>query len=103
MDSDTMEIKYRTTFPEKEEFVTDPVIYNFEKIKILATRALHLKVGGKPAVYTRDMKGFDCIAIAEREFQQRVIPILLIRKIPTTTEKSGFKEEIWNPNDMSRS
>jgi len=82
----------------KDDKVTDSTMTPNEYIRLIACRARQLKVGVKPVIKWTER--FDPIAIAKEEINQRVIPLVIIRKIPDNRHTRGFREEIWEVKDM---
>ena len=69
-----------------------------EYVKLVGTRAEQLRMGSKPVIdWPFD---FNPIAIAKSELKQRVLPLDMIRKIRDCNSKTGFRDEVWNPNNM---
>ena len=79
--------------------ITDNTLTPHEYVRLVGYRADQLKMGGKPVIEWPFH--FDPIAIAKSELKQRVIPLNIIRKIPDCTSETGFRDEIWDPNDMN--
>ena len=79
--------------------ITDNTMTPHEYTRLVGLRAEQLKMGKKPVInWAGD---FDPISIAKSEVKQRVVPIVIIRKIPDCNSKTGFRDEIWNPKDMN--
>ncbi|MEM5804904.1 MAG: DNA-directed RNA polymerase subunit K [Candidatus Aenigmatarchaeota archaeon] len=56
----------------------------FERARIIGTRALQISSGAPALVKTEEK---DPIRIAELEFEEGVVPLDVIRKVPTKTSK----------------
>ena len=79
--------------------ITDDTMTPHEYVRLVGFRAYQLRMGSKPVI---DWPfAFNPIAIAKSELKQRVLPIAIIRKIPDCNSETGFRDEIWNPNDMN--
>lgn len=76
-----------------EHHKTIPILTKYEKAKVLGIRANQLNNGCKPFVNTTesDMDGY---LIAERELQEKKMPLIIKRPLP-----SG-KNEYWKVNDL---
>jgi DNA-directed RNA polymerase subunit K/omega len=58
----------------------------YEKVRIIGIRAKQISMGAKPLVIFEDM--VDSISIAEKEFEEKKIPVIIVRKHPNgKTEK----------------
>ena len=74
------------------------IVTTHEYVRLIGFRAEQLQMGSKPVIdWPFD---FNPIAIAKSELKQRVLPLNIIRKIPDCNSKTGFRDEVWNPNDM---
>jgi len=94
-DSDTQSIVYQEKRSKK---VTDNLLTPYEYAKILSRRATELRMGYEPAIEWNG--SYDPIAIAKREIELRVVPLVVIRKIPNLKNSSGYKEEIWDLKNL---
>ncbi len=79
--------------------VTDAVLTPYEYTRLLQCRAKQISFGMELKVEWEN-KPYDPIAIAKYEIEQRVVPLLVVRKIPDASKVSGFREEVWNIKDM---
>ena len=43
---------------------------------------------------------YDPIAIAKREIELRVVPLVVVRRIPDLKSPLGYKEEIWELKNL---
>jgi len=95
-DSDTQSIASHHN--KKSKKLTDNLITPYEYAKLLIRRATELKMGYKPAI---EWDGpYDPIAIAKREIELRVVPLVIVRNIPDLKSPSGYKEEIWELKNL---
>lgn len=60
-----------------------PTLTKYEKVRILGTRATQIALGAPSVVDTTGLT--DALDIAEKELQQRKIPIVVIRHMPNGT------------------
>ena len=52
----------------------------YEKVRILGTRATQISMGAPPTI---DITGlYDAMSIAEKELENKCIPLIVIRKLP---------------------
>ena len=96
---DIMVIEYRKPKPVQQPKVTDNIITQYEYARLLMCRANQLKVGMTPLIEWT--KAFDPIAIAKEEIIQGKCDLVIVRSIPDASTSSGFRYEVWNPNEMS--
>ena len=68
---------------------TQPIITKFEKAKIIGIRAQMIADGSEPLIEINNLK--NAIEIAEEEYKQKKIPLLITRNI------NGIKE-YWSKN-----
>lgn len=52
----------------------------YEKVRVLSTRAIQLSMGAPPNVDIKNLT--NAMDIAEKELQEKVLPIIIIRKFP---------------------
>ena len=70
---------------------TQPIITKFEKAKIIGIRAQMIADGSEPLIEINNLK--NAIEIAEEEYKQKKIPLLITRNI------NGIKE-YWRLDDF---
>jgi len=73
--------------------ITKPFLTKYERVRILGERAKQLSLGAKPMV--KDVNNLDPVTIAKLELELKVLPIIIIRQLP-----SGIKEK-WHINELS--
>ena len=97
-DSDTHSLAPK----ERSTKVTDNLITPYEYARLLSHRATELKLGFKPMIEWNE--SYDPIAIAKREIELRVVPLVVVRRIPggdSKKNKLGYKEEIWELKNLN--
>jgi DNA-directed RNA polymerase subunit K/omega len=57
----------------------------FEKARLISARALQLSLGAPPLIEVK--KGLTVIDIADTEFTERVIPLVILRRYPNGETK----------------
>ena len=62
----------------------------FEKARLIGTRATQISNGAEPKVDVTEL--YDPIEIAKREFEEKKMPIILVRKYPNREEKINLYE-----------
>lgn len=73
---------------------TSPILQKYEKCRVLAVRITQLQLGAPPMVDANKLRLTDERQIAERELQERVLPLIIRRKL-------GFGlHEDWRLEDM---
>jgi len=101
MSEDFIEIDYvENVRAEKrnDDRVTDPTMTPNEYVSLVSWRAKQLKVGWKPTI---EWAGpHDPIAIAKEEINRRVVPGVILRRIPDANFDVGFRIEVWEVKDM---
>jgi DNA-directed RNA polymerase I, II, and III subunit RPABC2 len=79
-------------FVAPKDRITRPILYKYERVRILGTRTRQLTLGAKPMI--KDIIHFDAKDIAKKELENKVVPIKIIRVLP-----SG-KKELWYLNEL---
>ena len=88
---DSVEAKHEMYSKTKS---TSPFLQKYEKCRVLAVRITQLQLGAPAMVDARKLKLTDERQIAERELQERVLPLIVRRKL-------GFGlHEDWRLEDM---
>lgn len=75
-DNINKEIKY----VKSEERVTKPMLFEFERVRILGERATQLSMGAKPML--KNVDKLDPKTIAKMELEKKVIPLIILRELP---------------------
>ena len=71
--------------------VTTPFLTKYEKTRLLGTRALQLSMNAQTTI---DTKGeYDCLKIAIMELEQRKIPLIVRRYLPSGDFEDFTMEE----------
>lgn len=86
IEDDPIEIKGKNTHRKTWPFIT-----RYEKGRIIGTRALQLNQGAYPLIETHET---DPIKIAQAEFKENKIPLIIRRYLP-----DGSYED-WNVSDL---
>lgn len=73
---------------------TSPILTKYEKARILGIRAIQISKGAKPTVNIKNMH--DALKIAEKEFEEGDIPLIIRRYLPDGTY------EDWPLKDLSK-
>ena len=77
-----------TEHPEYTEKITKPVLFKFEKVRILGIRAKQLQMGAKPLI--KNVLGLTSKEIAQLELKEKIIPFIIERTLPNG-QKEKFK------------
>jgi len=77
---------------EPEQRKTKRKLFNYEKVRILSTRAKQLSLGAKPLI--KNAIGLDPKEIAKLELKNGVLPYIIERILP-----NGFKER-WKISEL---
>ena len=92
----------RTVVKEKNiKRITDSTITPYEYTKLLSVRSKQLQLGFEPKVYVEPDKPYNPIEIAKREINERVVPLVVVRKIPDYKNTNGYREETWNIKELN--
>lgn len=79
-------------FVDPDERVSKPMLYNYEKIRILCDRIAQLEAGAKPMLKNGlDMSYKD---MALKEIKEGVIPLIIIRELPNGTFEKWYVREL---------
>lgn len=97
VDSGNISHKYKK---KNNNNVTDNVITPSEYIKLLSYRSAQLSRGYEPLIKINGDEILDPFLIAKREIERRVLPLLIVRKIPDSTKPQGYREEIWELKNL---
>ena len=83
----------RDVYISNDQRITKPVLTKYERVRILGERARQLSLGAKPMI--KSVENIDPINIAHAELKMKVIPLIIIRTLPT-----GEKEK-WKLNELA--
>lgn len=77
----------------KSEYrITKPILYNFERVRLIGDRAKQLALGAKPMI--RNVTGLSAKQIAELELENNTIPFIIQRPLP------NGKKERWTLKEL---
>jgi DNA-directed RNA polymerase subunit K/omega len=89
--------EYSNMDKEVESFIEDRSVYKtinqltkYEKCRLISTRATQIQNGSKPLV--KIGKLIDPLEMAELEFENGVIPLCIVRPIPTSVPNKHARE-----------
>ena len=106
--SDTIVVEYTNGNtghrPLKEKSlkrVSDSTMTQYEYAKLLSVRARQLQLGMEPKITVDSNAPYNPIEIAKQEISDRVIPLVIVRKIPDYKNKDKFREETWNIKELN--
>lgn len=74
------EINKQNIYVKSEDRVTKPILFEFERVRILGERATQLSMGAKPMI--KNVENLDPKTIAKMELENKVIPLIIIRELP---------------------
>ena len=94
-DSDARSIVF---YDKKHKKLTDNLITPYEYTRLMIRRAKELEMGYKPMIEWNG--SYDPIAIAKCEIELRVVPLVVVRRIPDLKNPLGYKEEIWELKNL---
>jgi DNA-directed RNA polymerase subunit K/omega len=83
----------RDVYISNDQRITKPVLTKYERVRILGERARQLSLGAKPMI--KSVENIDPKDIAHAELKMKVIPLIIIRTLPT-----GEKEK-WKLNELA--
>lgn len=85
------ETNKQNIYVKSEDRVTKPILFEFERVRILGERATQLSMGAKPMI--KNVDNLDPKTIAKMELENKVIPLIIIRELPNgTMEKWKISE-----------
>ena len=76
----------------KDQYVTTKFLTKYERARILGTRALQISMGAPTTVPIEGET--DCLRIAQRELQQRKVPIIIRRFLPDNTYEDWAMQDL---------
>jgi DNA-directed RNA polymerases I, II, and III subunit RPABC2 len=76
----------------KKDKKTNPILTKYEKARILGTRAIQISKGAKPTVNIGKLH--DALKIAEKEFNEGNIPLIVRRYLPDGTYEDWSLSEL---------
>jgi len=76
----------------RENYTTTIFLTKYERARVLGTRALQISMGA-PSTVPLDGET-DCLRIAQKELQQRKLPIIVRRFLPDNTYEDWKLEEL---------
>jgi DNA-directed RNA polymerase subunit K/omega len=90
-DDDT---KISTNIVSPNDRITKPVLYNFERVRLLGDRTKALAMGAKPMI--KNVEHLTAREVANLELKHNVIPLVIEREIP------NGKKERWKLSELER-
>lgn len=85
-------LKDDETILSPENRITKPILYKYERVRLLGDRTQQLTLGAKPMIKnTQDMPPN---AIARLEMEQNLMPLKIVRTLP------NGKKEIWKLEEL---
>ena len=94
VDSETHSVSRK----DKSSKVTDAVTTPYEYARLLSAQAKLISVG-QPILVDWDGP-FDPIAIAKKQIEQRLGTLVIVRKIPDSSNPRGYREETHDIRDL---
>lgn len=88
-DDDT---KFYDMVVSSEERITKPVLFMYERVRILGTRARQLSRGAKPMLL--NIEHLSPKEIARKELENKVVPFIIVRTLP------NGKKEHWKLDEL---
>ena len=79
-------------FVDPENRKCRPILYNYERVRLLGDRTKQLTLGAKPMI--KQSENLSAREIAELELKHNVMPLIIIRELP-----SGKKEK-WHIHEL---
>lgn len=91
-DDDDKEIDNDNDKVAPEDRITKPILYNYERVRLLCARTKLLALGSKPMI--KNSEHLPSKRIAELEIQDNVIPLYIKRPLP------NGKYELWDIKEL---
>lgn len=101
---DNDEIDYDELFADddfkmkKTERLSKPILFKYEKVRLLSTRAKQLAQGAKPMI--KNIVGLSPKEIALLELKNKVIPLIIERPVPNSGVERWKLSELEIPEEM---
>ena len=89
-DDDNIETKVEIITEDKR--TTKPILYKYERVRLLGDRAQQLTLGAKPMI--KNSQGLKPKQIAELEIRENVIPIIIQRPLPNGKKERWYIHEL---------
>ncbi len=80
---------------DRKKKITKPILYRYEYVALLGTRAEHLASGAKPMI--KNAKHLSPKEIANYEIKNNILPLILRRTLPNGTI------ELWKMKELDKS
>lgn len=77
---------------DKSHRITKPILYNYERVRLLGDRTQQITLGAKPLI--KNTEKLSSKEIAELELKHNMIPIIIERPLP------NGKKERWNVSEL---
>ena len=87
------EINKQNIYVKSEDRVTKPMLFEFERVRILGERATQISMGAKPMI--KNVDNLDPKIVAKMELENKVIPLIIIRELP-----NGLMEK-WKISELN--
>ena len=86
-------INKQNIYVKSEDRVTKPMLFEFERVRILGERATQISMGAKPMI--KNVDNLDPKIVAKMELENKVIPLIIIRELP-----NGLMEK-WKISELN--
>lgn len=90
---DEIKIDTKNIFVKNDERISKPILTKYERVRILGERARQISLGAKPMI--KGLKNMDPKNVAKMELEKQVIPLIIIRPLPTG------KKEKWKVSELT--
>ena len=87
------EVNKQNIYVKTEDRVTKPILFEFERVRILGERATQLSMGAKPMI--KNVDNLDPKTIAKMELENKVIPLIIIRELPNGAMEKWKISELY--------
>ncbi len=89
-DDDNIETKAEILSEDKR--TTKPILYKYERVRLIGDRAQQLTLGAKPMI--KNVQGLKPKEIAELEIRENVIPLIIQRPLPNGKKERWYIHEL---------
>jgi len=77
---------------ETVQKITKPLLYNYERVRLLGDRTQQLTLGAKPMI--KNIENLTPKQIAELEIENNVIPLIIERPLPNGKKERWYISEL---------
>jgi DNA-directed RNA polymerase subunit K/omega len=92
VEEDTGDDVIDTSYVPNDERISKPVLYKYERVRLLGDRIKQLSAGAKPMI--KNTKNLSMEHIAYKELENNVLPLKIERPLP------NGRKELWSLSEL---